>query len=266
MPKNKSSIKIQCAYDKLIPVSKIKPNPENPNGHSQRQIKLLAEIIRETGIRCPVTVSNLSGLVVRGHGRLEALKELGVELIPVDFQDYDSPELETADLIADNRIAELANMNQSKLKELMKQLQETGLNMSLTGYDSKSLKEFMDHLRSGDQPYTTKINTPVYEITGENPDLADLYDDNKYLQIIKRIESSGLPEDIKNFLKLAATRHIVLDFASIAEYYAHAGKELQGLMEDQALVIIDYDKAIEAGYVELTNDILDLAEKDYPNE
>ena len=73
----------------------------------------------------------------------------------------------------------------------------------------------------------------------------------KYYAFVDKIEASNIDDDKKLFLKLAATRHIKFDYRLIAEYYAHEETEMQELMEDNALVIIDYDKAIELGFVEL---------------
>ena len=55
--------------------------------------------------------------------------------------------------------------------------------------------------------------------------------------------------------RLAATRHIVFNYAKIADYYAHAGEEMQNLMEKSALVLIDIDDAIANGYIQLSKDI-----------
>ena len=63
------------------------------------------------------------------------------------------------------------------------------------------------------------------------------------------------------FLIYAAYRHTVFDYSKIADYYAHSSKEIQELMEDSALVIIDFDAAIEKGYVKLTKDIAAAYEK-----
>ena len=54
---------------------------------------------------------------------------------------------------------------------------------------------------------------------------------------------------------MAASRHIVFNYAKIADYYAHADKEMQELMEQSALVILDIDDAIANGYVKLSKDI-----------
>jgi len=57
------------------------------------------------------------------------------------------------------------------------------------------------------------------------------------------------------FLIYGAYRHTVFDYSKIADFYAHSSKEIQELMEDSALVIIDSDKAIENGYISLTENI-----------
>ncbi len=48
---------------------------------------------------------------------------------------------------------------------------------------------------------------------------------------------------------------MVFDYHLIADYYSHSGEEMQDLMERLALVIIDFEKAIENGYVKLTADL-----------
>ena len=91
-------MKIRCKYTKKVPIEELVPNPRNPNTHPDDQVKLLAKIIEFQGWRSPVVVSNLSGYMVRGHGRLLAARILGLETIPVDFQDYDNEAQEHADM------------------------------------------------------------------------------------------------------------------------------------------------------------------------
>lgn len=62
-------------------------------------------------MRKPIIVSKRSGLMTAGHGRLLALKELGEESAPVNFQEYDSDEQEAADMTADNAIAAWAELD-----------------------------------------------------------------------------------------------------------------------------------------------------------
>jgi hypothetical protein len=113
-------------------------------------------------------------------------------------------------------------------------------------------------LKVSDDTYTKKIDTPLYEPKGDKPELDHLYDDHRAQGLLDNIEKSELPADIKKFLSLAAYRHIEFDYGRIAEYYAHADKDTQKLFEDSALVIIDFDRAIELGYTKLRDDIADI--------
>lgn len=87
------------------------------------------------------------------------------------------------------------------------------------------------------------------------PKLSELYNIDKYRTLVKHINDSNISEEDKTFLKYAAARHIVFNYSKIADYYAHASKEMQQLMEESALVIIDVDDAIANGYVKLSKRI-----------
>ena len=106
--------------------------------------------------------------------------------------------------------------------------------------------------------YTDKIKTPIYVPTGDKPDIDTLVNDKKVRDLNERIQSANIPADVKVFLRKAATRHYVYDYRKIAEYYAHAPKEVQDLFEASHLVIIDFDRAIEEGYVMMNKRLMDL--------
>jgi len=106
--------------------------------------------------------------------------------------------------------------------------------------------------------YTTKVNTIHYTPNGPCPAVSDLYNYKKYLDLLDKINNSSVTEDEKVFLRLAAARHIIFDFGKIANYYAYANKEMQQLMEDSALVIIDFNDAVKNGFVILDKRLDDL--------
>ena len=56
----------------------------------------------------------------------------------------------------------------------------------------------------------------------------------------------------------AARRHTIFNYAKIADYYASATPEMQRLMEESALVIIDFDNAIANGYVKLNKRMAEI--------
>ncbi len=134
---------VRCAHSKMVPVSTLQRHPRNPNTHPEAQIKLLANIIAKSGFRSPIVVSNRSGFITKGHGRLDAALLLGMKSVPVDFQDYDSDEAEMADMVADNKIASLAEMDRAVLKEIMEELDTGAFDMLLTGFDMAGVEELM---------------------------------------------------------------------------------------------------------------------------
>lgn len=106
-----------------------------------------------------------------------------------------------------------------------------------------------------DQKYSSKIEAPIYEPKNKKPHLLELLDKSKTHRLIKEIDASNLPYEEKMFLIDAARRHNVFNYEKIADYYAHATPEMQNLMERSGLVIIDFEKAIQLGYVKLCNEI-----------
>lgn len=102
---------IHCSCDKVMKIDELMPHPRNPNKHPDEQIKLLAKIMKQQGVRRPIVVSKRSGFMVIGHGRRQAALLNGWDSFPVDFQDYESEAMEYADMVADNKIAELAEVD-----------------------------------------------------------------------------------------------------------------------------------------------------------
>ena len=134
-------IPVYCAYDEILPIGQLRPNPKNPNKHPQEQIEKLGKIIRGNGWRNAITISTRSGLIVKGHGRqlsaeLEELKE-----VPVEYQNYESEEAELADLTADNRIAELAEIDSKMLADVFADIDTGAIDFELSGYSEEEYKD-----------------------------------------------------------------------------------------------------------------------------
>lgn len=117
---------------------------------------------------------------------------------------------------------------------------------------------FFDDIIKKDDKYTKKVSPPQYLPKNKKPNICDLFDIRKYTDLMAEISRSSVSDEEKQFLKFAATRHIVFNYSKIADYYAHSNKELQELMEKSALVIIDFNDAIANGYVELSKEIYSI--------
>lgn len=142
-----NEIPVYCAHDKVEKITDVKPNPKNPNQHPPEQIKLLAAIIKRQGWRAPITVSTRSGYIVKGHGRLLAAQYMEAEYVPVDYQNYNTDEEEIADLIADNRLAELSEIDNAMLAELFAEIKlDPDFDISLTGFTEDEYLELLGGL------------------------------------------------------------------------------------------------------------------------
>lgn len=106
------------------------------------------------------------------------------------------------------------------------------------------------------QRYTKNITTPIYTPNNTMPNISEIYDTSKRDELITEILEQNLPDEISRFLISAAERHTIFKFSKIADYYAHAPRNIKELMEKSALVIIDYDKAIENGFTKFNDGVV----------
>lgn len=120
---------------------------------------------------------------------------------------------------------------------------------------SQMIDLFDIKLTDEEQKYFEEVHAPQYLPNIECPKLETLYDKKKYDELISSIGNSNVDDEIKEFLKLAATRHIVFNYSKIADYYAHAPKDVQKLFEESVLVIVDIDEAITNGYIRLSKEL-----------
>lgn len=235
-------------------------NPNNPrvikDDKFHKLVKSIKEFPKMLEIR-PIVV-NQDMIVLGGNMRLKACKEAGLKEVPIILADTLTEDEQKQFIIKDNiGFGEwdwemLANEWESDL------LEDWGLDIP---FNEEYLIE-----DDQDNPYTSKVEAPKYEPNKEKPQFVELYDKNKFEELVEQIESSTLNKEHKEFLKLAATRHIVFNYSKIADMYAHSEKEMQELMEKNALVIIDFEKAIEYGFVRLSDEISSQFIDEYGDE
>lgn len=122
-----------------VPIGALRANPRNARAHSKKQIRQIAESIRKFGFLNPVIVDD-AGLVLAGHGRLEAARLVGIATVPVLRFAHLSPARKRAYVLADNRIAEQAGWDREllalELGELVDLLPTEGLDVTLTGFEA----------------------------------------------------------------------------------------------------------------------------------
>lgn len=140
---------VWSAHDVLLPLAEVKPDPENPNQHSDAQIDLYAKVIKSNGWRRSVVVSSRTGLVVKGHGALLAAARLGCDRVPVETQRYKGRAEEVADMIADNELAALSVRDEKSLGKLIEALRKDGTDTAGVGMTDERISDLLHGLRDG---------------------------------------------------------------------------------------------------------------------
>lgn len=236
-----------------LPIDDLKPYDRNAKEHPQKQIDQIIESIKQFGMNDPIGIWGDQNLIVEGHGRLLALKQMGATEAPTIRLDHMTDEQRRAYTLAHNK----TTMNSGfDLGILIEEIESIDIDMNIFGFGDElefdALEE--DNPEESDK-YTNKVNIPQYEMTGEQPKLNELLDTTKENELIQEIDAAKIPDDVKSFLRHAAARHAVFDYRKIAEYYVHAEKTVQNLFEKSALVIIDLDDAIKNGFARLSERI-----------
>jgi hypothetical protein len=147
-----------CSYDEVVKIDQLQPNPGNPNTHGSKQIAMLGDIIMAAGWRAPITVSKRSGLITKGHGRRMAAIHKHLSYAPVEYQEYASEAEEHADLIADNRIAELSDLSMEKLMDMIQEIDTGELPIELTGFTDDDIKKIIAAMDGTDDAVDDKAD------------------------------------------------------------------------------------------------------------
>jgi hypothetical protein len=139
-----SGVKIACTYDELVPPGRLRPNRKNPYRHPNKQIRKLAEAIKHVGWRDAIVISRRSGLVNKGHARLLAAKLLGMNKVPVVYQDFSSDAEELAAMAGDNVVADLRQLQEPGLADIIAELEQQDLPAAdMVGLDADEIDDLL---------------------------------------------------------------------------------------------------------------------------
>lgn len=252
-----------------VKISELLPDRSNANLHTERGTYMVGKSLEKLGAGRSVLLDK-NKEIIAGNLTVEQAAAMGLEevlivktdgrqLVAVQRTDMDLDEPETGAremAYADNRAAIVSidfDPDQVKLDF------DTGVSLGDWWQDFEL--EELGVIESPDK-YSRNIQAPIYTPRGDKPELGQLVDATRTNELVAQIESSDLEEEEKRFLAIAAQRHTVLNFQAIADYYAHSDKATQELMEDSALVIIDFKRAIELGYVRLSEQVASQYQED----
>lgn len=244
---------------KIIPISELRTNngqiegvPTNPRKTSKKDLEKLRRSLREfpdmLHLRELVVVPHGDEFVVLGgNRRLEAAMAEGFETMPCKVLEEDTPaEVMRQFVIRDNQ-----------------QAGEDDWDVLFAEWDAEELKSW--DVDFGKKPngggYSHKVVSPIYKPSEICPSVDMLFDDERYKELARRVNAVK-DEQLRDFLMLAAARFVEIDFEAVADYYAAQSKEIQEIFEDLALVIPDFGKAIENGFVRLNSELAKIRKEE----
>lgn len=268
----------------IVDIDSLQPHPRNYKVHPESQIAHIIQSIEEHGLYRPIVTAQ-DGTILAGHGVVLAAKRLGLKRIPIRRLPLPRDDARAMKLLAgDNEISHLGEVDDLALSAILSQIKaEAPTGLLGTGYDDESLAKLLEglslpggELASNTEPdtqeaqktqYTSRVTVPTYTPNGDKPALADLVDLAKTERLLEKIANiEGISEDERVFLTIAAQRHNVFHYNKIADYYAHSSEIVQDLMEESALVIVDFQRAIELGYVQMTQRMAEMVGEEYPDD
>ena len=119
---------IQKNANELIPYEK------NAKKHDETQIKNVAESIKQYGFVQPVVVDK-DNVIVIGHCRVLAAKQLNMETVPCVIADNLTEDEVRAYRLVDNKSRELSEWNFDRLEYEYTRLAESGVNLEEFGFN-----------------------------------------------------------------------------------------------------------------------------------
>ncbi len=140
----------------MRPVAQLAKNPRNARIHSEKQIEEIKNSIAEFGWTVPILIDE-NGVILAGHGRIEAAKRLGIADVPTISLHHLTETQKKAYALADNQLALNSEWDEVLLAEELAALVEEGFDVSLAGFsdyenfpdekdDSEPFKEYDETL------------------------------------------------------------------------------------------------------------------------
>jgi hypothetical protein len=147
-----SGIAVFCLHDEIVPADTLEPFPGgNYRLHKPAQLDRFEEVVKGNGWRRSIILSG--NHIVRGHGAWQMAKRRGWS-VPIERQVYRNRGEEIRDLIADNRLAEMAENDDVALRRLLGELDAGDLTLSAV------TQEELDSLIAKLDPASAKL-TPL---------------------------------------------------------------------------------------------------------
>lgn len=139
-----------------IPIEQLKPYEKNAKIHTPEQIEQIKKSIQEFGMNDPISIWGEDNLVVEGHGRLQACKELGMKEVPIIRLDDLTDEQRRAYTLVHNQTTMNTGFNMVILDE---ELDNIDIDMSELGFPDGEEVNLDDFFTEAEEPIKDEKET-----------------------------------------------------------------------------------------------------------
>lgn len=181
---------------KEVPLSQIKPYRNNPRDNREA-VKYCVESIRRFGYRNYILVDS-DFVIICGHTRFQALKQIGADRVIVNIADDMTPEQIKAYRLADNKVSEFAKWNPDLLDLELSELEQLDVSMVELGFEPVELNvigneenDENDDFYYGDERERTN---EAYNLHAYDPENSDGFYNIPHLK-----RTSHVPDHLINF-------------------------------------------------------------------
>lgn len=177
---------------KDISIGDIIPYDNNPR-ENDFAVVAVANSIKEFGFKVPVVIDK-DNTIIAGHTRIKAALSLGLDKVPCIVADDLTPDQVRAFRLADNKVAELAGWDFSKLEEELRSIGD--INMELFGFDMEKFDDEFKEEQGKELRKTLKdrfLIAPTSVISARTGE----WQERKRQWVSLGIKSEGSREDMK---------------------------------------------------------------------
>ncbi|MBO9539666.1 DNA modification methylase [bacterium] len=138
-----------------VAIGELTPWDQNPR-KNEAAVEKVVESIRRFGFGSPI-LARPNGEVIAGHTRLKAAERLGLDRVPVRYLDLDPADAHLLAL-ADNKLGEIAEWDESLLAEILKDLDPE--DAALAGFGAEELEDLLSELEEQEAFLTDPDDVP----------------------------------------------------------------------------------------------------------
>lgn len=165
----------------VVPITDVKPYPNNARVHDERSLEKLCNLIKETKFSVENSISvDKDMVIICGHGRWMAAQRLGMSVIPYVVRDDLTPKQIKLKRNSDNMVQDLSLFDNDKLWNDLEDIKDD-YDLGDFGFEVPSFDDLEDEPEIIDEPDGSAgsgeecFNTIVYIDNQEDYDLLQAF-------------------------------------------------------------------------------------------